>query len=403
MSAPESILFPGAEGWELWKFPAKSEPKCERAPTEKFLSAAPKLLLALPTRSIMAVPLWVAAEGDPRELAELELSGRHLVRRDAEVRTLPVESTGGRSLVLALAVGDDSPAAAYFPKADFFDVPARLIDPGKADVAIWRESGSLCFGFYRGRKCVMFSASGESSPGPAFCGLLTRLALRLRAEDVISGLPASLRLIGDFVEDERASLAGILRVEVEWISPAPPPTIPETLASVSPPFARRAGEKYAIWKRLAVLGGIGAAAYCLVLAALAGDLAWKTIQLKKLNAKVAASAPAAEEAKKIVSEWKEFQAAVNPQHFALDQLAAVAAELPGEQVRLTQFTLETGRLVLAGEAADISQAYQFLERVKKSPVLQDYDWTPRQPQLAGKNKVRFEMEGARPDAQTRNE
>ncbi|MEI6071034.1 MAG: PilN domain-containing protein [Verrucomicrobiae bacterium] len=403
MRAPEAVLFPGADGWELWKFPEKSAPKCERDPSEKSLASAPKLLLALPTRSVLAVPLWVAAGGDPRELAGLELSGRHLVRRDAEVRTLAVESSGGRSLVLSLAVSDDSPAAPYFPKAVSFDIPARLLDPGKADVAIWRESGSLCFGFFRNEKCVMFSASGEPSPGPAFCGLLTRLALRLRAEDVIAGLPASFRLIGCFSEEDRASLAGALRVEVEIVSPAPPPQIPNLLVDVSPPSARRAGERHAIWKRAAFLGGLAAAAYVLVLAALAGDLAWKMIRLEKLKAEAAARAPAAAEAKKLVSEWKEFQAAVNPRHFALDQLAAVAAELPGEQVRLTQFTLENGRLVLAGEAADISQAYQFLERVKKSPVLQDYDWTSRQPQLAGKNKVRFEMEGARPDAQTRNE
>ena len=380
-----------------------SQPKGERAPSEKSIFSAPKLLLVLPTRSILAVPLWVAAAGDPRELAELELSGRHLVRRNAEVRTIPVESTDGRSLILALAVGDDSPAAGYFSKAGAFDVSARLLDPGKADVAVWRESGSLCFGFYRGGKCVMFSASGETSPGPAFCGLLTRLALRLRAEDVIAGLPASIRLIGDFSEEERSSLAGTLRAEVELVSPAPPPKIPETLVNVSPPAARRADEKHAILKRLAVLGGIGAAAYCLVLAALAGELALKTIQLRRLKAEAAASAPDTEKARKLVSEWKEFQAAVNPQNFALDQLAAVAAELPGDQVRLTQFTLEKGRLILAGEAADISQAYQFLEHVKKSPVLQNYDWTSRQPQLAGKNKVRFEMEGALPDAQTRNE
>ena len=81
----------------------------------------------------------------------------------------------------------------------------------------------------------------------------------------------------------------------------------------------------------------------------------------------------------------------------------MASELPGDQVRLTQFSLENGRLLIAGEASDISQAYAFLEKVKKSAVLQNYDWTSRQPQLAGKNKVRFEMEGVRPDAQARNE
>jgi Tfp pilus assembly protein PilN len=104
-----------------------------------------------------------------------------------------------------------------------------------------------------------------------------------------------------------------------------------------------------------------------------------------------------------VTEWKEYQHAIDPQSFALDQLAAVASDLPGEQVRLTQFSLENGRLLLAGEASDISQAYTFLERVKKSDVLQSYEWTSRQPQLAGKNKVRFEMEGVRPDAQARPE
>jgi len=403
MSAPESVMLPGAEGWELWRFPQKSEPRCEADPGDKAISSAPGLLFALPTRSMMAMPLWVAGEGDPRELAELELSGRHLVRRDAAVRTIPVESSGGRSLILALSVGNDSPGAAWFSKAACFDVPARLVDPAGADVAIWKESGCLCFGLYRAGKCVAFSASGESSPGPAFCGMLTRLALRLRAEDVIEGLPSSIRLIGGFSEDDRASLAASLRAEVELVSPAPPPRIPESTVDIPPPAAQEARQRRANFHRATFFGLIAAAVYGLALLLLAGEMAMKTIQLRKLNAEAAAAAPAAAEAKKLVSEWKEFQGAVNPEHFALDQLAAVASELPGDQVRLTQFVLESGRLILSGEAADISQAYQFLERVKKSPVLQDYDWTARQPQLAGKNKVRFEMEGARPDAKTRDE
>ena len=401
MIAPEAVLFPGGAGWELWKFPAKSAPKCEHNPSAKSLPPPKKLLLAIPSRTLMPVPLWVSSEGDPCELAELELSGRHLVRRDAEVRTIPVDSAGGRSLVLAIAIGDDP--ANEFPKAGFFDIPARMLDPGAADVAVWRESGAICFGFYRSGRCVTFSATGEPSPGPAFCGLLTRLALRLRAEDIIPGLPSTVRLIGDFSDDDRASLAGSLRAEVELVSPAPPPTIPSSPVRILPPSARRAGETRAVFKRFALLGGIGAAVYLLALAALAGDLAVRTLRLQNARAEAESVAPAAEEAKKLVTEWKEFQSAVSPHSFGLDQLAAVATELPGEQVRLTQFTIEGGRIILAGEAPEISQAYQFLERVKKSPVLQDYDWTSRQPQLAGKNKVRFEMEGARPDAKTREE
>ena len=94
---------------------------------------------------------------------------------------------------------------------------------------------------------------------------------------------------------------------------------------------------------------------------------------------------------------------MDPGAFAIDQLDAVASQIPGEQVRLTQYNYDKGRLVITGEAADVSQAYEFFEKVKKVPMLQDYDWTSRQPQLAGRNKVRFEMEGARPDAKTSEE
>jgi len=403
MTRAESIIFPGDSAWELWKFPAKSLPVCERNPSPKAIASAPAPLLALPSRTVMAVPLWVSAGGDPNELAELELSGRHLVRRDAEVRTVPVESSNGRSLLLALAIADDPSALPFVSKAKSFDLPARLIDPGSADVAIWRESGSLCCGFYRKGTCVAFSATGEASPGPAFCGVLSRLALRLRAEEVIQGIPAQIRLIGEFSAADRDALAGTLRAEVELISPAPPPRLPGSAIDAAPPAARIARERHASIKKFASLGAIAAAAYVLVLLVLGGDMALRISRLNRLKSEVAAAAPASLEAQNLVSEWREFQGAVNPRHFALDQLAATAAELPGDQVRLTQFTLEGGRLILAGEAADISQAYQFLESVKKSPVLADYEWTSRQPQLAGKNKVRFEMEGARPDAQTRNE
>lgn len=79
---------------------------------------------------------------------------------------------------------------------------------------------------------------------------------------------------------------------------------------------------------------------------------------------------------------------------------AVASAIPADHVRLTQYNLESGKLAIAGEASDVSQAYEFVERIKKNPLLQKYDWTNDQPQLAGKNKVRFQMEGALPDAKT---
>jgi len=399
----ESVLRPGAAGWELWRFPPKGLPTVERQPTSRMIASAPQLLLALPTRDILAVPIWVSAEGDAHELAELELSSRHLLRRGADVYTVPLQQADGRALVLALSAGDDSTAAEFYPRARTFEAPARLWETGSADTLVWREPDGLCFGFYRDGRCVFFAATGETSPGPAFCGAISRSALRLRAEDILSRIPASLRLVGDFSTEERKALASGLQIDLDYIETPPAPVRPALPSHLAPPSARRAQEKSRSRRRLSLYAGLGTVIYGLAVAAVASSLMLRKAELTHVRLEAAALAPAAEKAKRIVGEWKEFRGAIDPTAFALDQLAAVASGVTGDKVRLTQFTLEGGRILIAGEAGDVSQAYRFFDHVKKSPALQDYDWISRQPQLAGKTKVRFEMEGSRPDAKTGNE
>jgi hypothetical protein len=89
---------------------------------------------------------------------------------------------------------------------------------------------------------------------------------------------------------------------------------------------------------------------------------------------------------------------MDPGTYALDLLAAVAAPTGQGKVRLTLFSLEQGRLQISGEATDVTEAYNFIEQLKKNPQLQEYDWTAGQPQLAGKNSVKFDISGTRPDA-----
>ncbi|MDX2080797.1 MAG: PilN domain-containing protein [Terrimicrobiaceae bacterium] len=399
----DAILRPGATHWELWKFNGKGAPAMEENPDRRSLAQTQHLLVALPARDVLSVPIWISSEADPAEMAELELSSRHLLRRNAAPHALPLESKDGRSLVLAIATADDALAAPYFAPARQFDIAARLWDPGSADLLVWRELGELCFAFVRSGKCVFFSGSGEPTPGPAFCGAVSRTALRLKAEGVLDRMPVALRLIGAFTDDEKSALAGGLRVQIDHSAEIPPPRLPESAIDAAPPAAMAEATRRTTRKRLFAVGLAGGAVYLAAVALLAGSLAWQNLQLAGLRNAAAQDAPKAESARQDVAEWREFRQAFDPGTFALDQLAAVAQALPGEQVRLTQFSLDNGRLLVTGEAADVSQAYAFFERVKASPDLQDYDWTNRQPQLAGKSKVRFEMEGVRPDAQTENE
>jgi hypothetical protein len=400
---PDAVLRPGAEGWELWKLPPKEDPTLEEAFTEKSLDAFANLLLALPSRSVLSMPLWIASQGEPAELAELELTSRHLLRKDAEVYTVPILEKEGRSLVLALAATDDETAHEYLKRAKCFEIPARLLDPVGADVLVWKEQGTLCFAIYREDQCVFFAATGDSNPGAAFCGAIARTAMRLRSESVITRMPAKLRLIGDFLEADAMSLGHALRLDFEIEKKLPAPVLPKFLSDAAPPTARAALLSRARIKRLASFATMGLAIYAVILFFVAVDLAWQRFQLHRLNNELKSIESVSTNAQNLVTEWRQFRSAIDPQAFAIDQLAAVATEIPGEQVRLTQYNYDKGRLSIAGEATDVSQAYEFFERVKKAQLLQDYDWTSRQPQLAGRNKVRFEMEGARPDAKTGEE
>ena len=401
--SPDAVLRPGKEGWELWKFPLKDSPFLDQAFSDKSLNAFTNLLLAVPSRSVLSMPLWIASQGDPVELAELELTSRHLLRKDAQVYTVPVLEKEGRTLVLALAATDDETPHEYLKKAKNFEIPARLFDPAGADVLVWHEHGSLCFAIYREDKCVFFAATGDSNPGPAFCGAISRTAMRLRSEGVITRMPARLRLIGDFLETDASSVGHTLRLDFEMEKQLPVPLLPTVWSAVAPPTAREALLSHSRLKRLASFATAGLAIYAVVLLFVAADLGWQRFKLHRLHTELESIEPTATNAEHLVTEWTQFRSAVDPHTFAIDQLAAVATEIPGEQVRLTQYNYDNGRLSIAGEATDVSQAYEFFERVKKAQLLQDYDWTSRQPQLAGRNKVRFEMEGARPDAKTGEE
>lgn len=400
---PDAVLRPGAEGWELWKFPPKGGATLEEAFSEKSLESFENLQLAVPSRSVLSMPLWIASQGDAKELAELELTSRHLLRKDAEVYAVPILEKEGRTLVLALAATDAETPHEYLKKAKCFEIPARLLNPAGADVLVWKEQANLCFAIYREDKCVFFAATGDSNPGQAFCGAIARTAMRLRSESVITRMPAKLRLIGDFSEEDAISLGHALRLDFEIEKKVPEPILPSISSDSAPPTARAALLSRSRLKRLASIATMGLAIYAVILFFVAADLAWQRFTLHRLNVELKSIESVSTDAQQLVTEWKQFRSAIDPQAFAIDQLAAVASEIPGEQVRLTQYNYDKGRLSIAGEATDVSQAYEFFERVKKSPLLQDYDWTSGQPQLAGRNKVRFEMEGARPDAKTGEE
>ncbi len=393
-TSSRAILRPGNSEWELWKTSAKG------GVLEKLPNAGqrpPRLVVASPTQSMLALPLWVSPNGNPTEIAELEFASRHLYRKGQTVGVVEIERNTDRALILCVLGSDDPALEEPLRHAETFEIPARLASPGENDVMLWKENGTVCFAFYRNKQCVYFSSSEEPRITGAFSQALARCAQRLQAEEILTRLPSRILFVGDFDEEEALALMAKTGWQIEKTGELPP-ALPATLSDIAPPLAVDRRVRLRKAKRFGQIVGILLAVYAVVLVVVLGLLFSDRSRVQSAERQAAALSQPAEEARTAVERWRTIQAAVDPKLFALDLLAGVAATLPGETVRLTRLNIEDGRLLVAGEAAEVAQTYEMLEKLKASPALVEFDWTARPPDIASQNTVRFEFEGRRPDA-----
>jgi hypothetical protein len=394
--------------WERWFFAAGSALP-ERLEPDAPISSGREIVTALPSSRLFSWPLWISSEGDPVDLARMELSGRHFLKRGMEnsLTVLPVAQVGGRRLVMAVASEEPFAEESMLPgwrESSRFQFPCNVFgDMHGHDLLLWQEWGTLRMAFYREGKPVWFCGLEVRDAG----GGVQRSALRLLSEKVIEQLPLSIAIHGmppgsaDLCSRQLQHVFPRARIHSdaginESGSPAlPQPLRPDSTVDIPPSEAVAERRRKGRLRRILNFAAAASILYILLILWGAGDLlirrmAWK----RQLKEAASLSAPALL-AKGQSERWKAARPAVDPFTYPLDLLAAAAVPTESGKVRLTGFTLDQDRLQISGEATDVTQAYAFIEQLKKNPLLQEYEWTAGQPQLAGKNSVRFEMDGAR--------
>jgi len=385
--------------WERWHL-SEGEPAHPLAPGE----ASPKnsrQILTLPTASLFAWPLWISTEGEPLDLIRLELAGRHLLKRGMEdsLRMLPVVTLEARRLVVALASEEPFPEEGLpenWKKAERFEIRANLLNAPEEDLLIWKENGVFHASFQRDGKCIWFCGLREDlSPG-----VLLRASLRLHSEGILLHPVRRIRILApDGAYDQRSLAAAFPHAQITKGPQVLPDTATLSKAVDFPPAPATAERgKRRQWELIRQIGLGAALIYALSMLWMAGDHLIHRHALGAWKQKLATLQSSASQARADSSRWKTLRPAVDPTTYPLDLLGAVAAPTEGGKVRLTAFMMEKGRLQVSGEATDVTTAYAFIEQLKKNPALGEYEWNAGQPQLAGKNSVKFDIEGTHPDA-----
>jgi hypothetical protein len=394
--------------WERWFFAAGSTVP-ERLDPDAPISSGREIVTALPSSRLFSWPLWISSEGDPVDLARMELSGRHFLKRGMEnsLTVLPVAQVGGRRLVMAVASEEPFPEESMLPgwrESSRFQFPCNVLgDMRGHDLLLWQEWGNLRMAFYREGKPVWFCGLGERDAG----GGVQRSALRLLSEKVIEHLPLSIAIHGmppgssDLCSRQlqhlfpRAHIHSDAGINESGNPVLPQPLPPDTSVDIPPAEAVAERQRKGRLRRILNVAAAALILYILLILWGSGDLLIRRMAWNRLRHEAASLSEPALLAKGQSERWNSSRPAVDPSTFPLDLLSVAAIPTEGGKVRLTGFTLDQDHLQISGEATDVTQAYAFIEQLKKNPLLQEYDWTAGQPQLAGKNSVRFEMDGAR--------
>jgi hypothetical protein len=394
--------------WERWFFAAGSTVP-ERLKPDAPISSGREIVTALPSSRLFSWPLWISSEGDPVDLARMELSGRHFLKRGMEnsLTVLPVAQVGGRRLVMAVASEEPFPEASMLPgwrESSRFQFPCNVLgDVRGHDLLLWQEWGSVRMAFYREGKPVWFCGLDLRDAG----GGVQRSALRLLSEKVIEHLPLSIAIHGmppgssDLCSRQLQHVFPRARIHSDaGINESGNPVLPQPLppgTSVDIPPAEAVAERQRKGRLQRILNFAAAAMILYILLILwgAGDLLIRRMAWNRLRNEASTLSEPALQAKAESERWNSSRQAVDPSTYPLDLLSVAAIPTEGGKVRLTGFTLDQDHLQISGEATDVTQAYAFIEQLKKNPLLQEFEWTAGQPQLAGKNSVRFEMDGAR--------
>ncbi|MFZ4115548.1 MAG: hypothetical protein ACOYK6_02350 [Chthoniobacterales bacterium] len=416
-----TLLRPGTQegAWQLWKMPSKKEETAELhsgpillepAVPPPLASSKTDWIIGVPTRDLIAVPLWVASQGNLEELVMLELSSKHLLRRGMSegLKIITLEIHDDRTLVVVLAPAaiPSMATASYLKTAEHFEAAARLLPTENTDLLLWHELGEICFAFIKKNQCLWFSGSSETEVNSFLIGLIKRMALHLHAESVLDHMPRSVRMIGPFSTKECELLQrelGIAEKSCDHHVDIPSPVIPKPLLDLPSEQARHERVLQAKRDQIKKIVTFALMGYCFLIFSGAVNLLLKESLATRFSHQLTRASAPIEKANHDLAEWQEFRFAIDPRTYALDLLAAVASQLHGEKIRLISLASIDGRLQISGEATDVSQAYHFLESIKTAPDLQEYQWTSSQPKLAGKNSVRFETEGSLPHAKTSSE
>lgn len=397
---------PGPHGWNLLRSADRNGSWDVRLVSNleeavPLLRAEDKLVLGLPVNAVLAQRFHLPTV-DPSEFPEMvRIQIEKALPYSADEVTTDfevIEQNESGSVVSAIAVRNEQLAQLAAPLLDRGYIPTQVTVYASQRASTHAPEGRALLIYPEGEQLVSaVTENGKLS--------LTRTLDGIEPEQLQSDLPqltlsAELQGISGvfpnvFLDETcyeiRDTVENILTSRPELVGVETPPAsiklnlLPQSWRDRRAALARR-GE----WrKRLLWAGGVYAGIFLLALL----YLGLTKFQISRLDRAIAQDAPKTEFVRAAEANWKSLAPAIDSRYYPVEILLHLYESLPSQDVRITTYNQSARQISVDGEANTAALAYQFADKVKKSPGLQIFQFSMADPRILPNGHAQFRLEG----------
>ncbi len=131
-------------------------------------------------------------------------------------------------------------------------------------------------------------------------------------------------------------------------------------------------------------------------ALLAGGFCWLALEksrIGKLDQRIAELQPQVELSNARQARWRNLEPAVEPSRYLIELLYQASQNVGGADIRITEFQVNPKEFAFSAEAANVSEAIEYVGRLKKNPELSSFKLDSPNPNILPNERAQFRVSG----------
>lgn len=276
--------------------------------------------------------------------------------------------------------------------AQRFEPSALMLPLPQDGIAIWRELGRCVAAFTRGTKLVHVTVLGARILDADAAFEIRDIFAALFAQDHVETI-STIR-VWTACETDFAPQLACLFDDASVIKEKRPDPRPASAGSglLPAPVALSRREQSARKQRMLMLAA-AALVYVCFFGAWWVRLQWRESRISHASAGVTAQQPEIDIIREAQANWLEMEPAIDPNLYPLEIYHQIVSLLPPEGIRLKEFQMDAGKIVISGEATSVNHALNFKDKLAACQPLQRYTWITPVPAIREDNRAEFRTTG----------